>query len=171
LVGYIAFLDPPKESAGRALAALAKHGVQVKVLTGDNEIVTRKIWREVGLPVERVVLGSELESLTPVQLAELAKQAQVFAKLSASQKAVIITALQRKHHVVGFLGDGINDGPALKTADVGIAVAAPPANGGCGRVLGVVGDACAEMPRFRAAGGFSPQTRRVEMALFYRHAA
>jgi P-type Mg2+ transporter len=120
LVGYIAFLDPPKESAGRALAAFAKHGVQVQVLTGDNEIVTRKIWREVGLPVERVVLGSEIESLTPVQLAELAEQAQVFAKLSPSQKAVIVTALQRKHHVVGFLSEGINDGPAPKTADVGI---------------------------------------------------
>jgi Mg2+-importing ATPase len=122
LVGYIAFLDPPKESAGRAIAALAKHGVQVKVLTGDNEIVTRKVCREVGLQVERVVLGNELEALTPTQLAELAEQAQVFAKLSPSQKAVIITALQRKRHVVGFLGDGINDGPALKTADVGISV-------------------------------------------------
>jgi P-type Mg2+ transporter len=122
LVGYIAFLDPPKESAGKALAALAKHGVQVKVLTGDNEIVTRKICREVGLPVDRVVLGSELESLAPAQLAEIAERAQVFAKLSPSQKATIIAALQSKHHVVGFLGDGINDGPALKTADVGISV-------------------------------------------------
>jgi Mg2+-importing ATPase len=122
LVGYIAFLDPPKESAGRAIAALAAHGVQVKVLTGDNEIVTRKICREVGLNIERLVLGSELESLTPAQVAELAEKAQVFAKLSPSQKALVITALQRKRHVVGFLGDGINDGPALKTADVGISV-------------------------------------------------
>jgi Mg2+-importing ATPase len=122
LVGYIAFLDPPKESAGRAIAALAAHGVQVKVLTGDNEIVTRKICREVGLRIERLVLGSELESLTPAQIAELAEQAQVFAKLSPSQKALVITTLQRKRHVVGFLGDGINDGPALKTADVGISV-------------------------------------------------
>jgi Mg2+-importing ATPase len=90
LVGYIAFLDPPKESAGRALAAFAKHGVQVQVLTGDNEIVTRKIWREVGLPVERVVLGSEIESLTPVQLAELAEQAQVFAKLSPGKSTSLL---------------------------------------------------------------------------------
>ncbi len=122
LVGYIAFLDPPKESAGRAIAALAAHGVQVKVLTGDNEIVTRKICRDVGLSVERVVLGSELESLNPTQLADLVEQGQVFAKLSPSQKAAVIAALQAKRHVVGFLGDGINDGPALKAADVGISV-------------------------------------------------
>ena len=122
LVGYIAFLDPPKETAGRAIAALAAHGVQVKVLTGDNEVVTRKICREVGLSVDRLVLGSELDTLTPSQLADVVEDAQVFAKLSPSQKALVITALQRKRHVVGFLGDGINDGPALKTADVGISV-------------------------------------------------
>jgi Mg2+-importing ATPase len=122
LVGYIAFLDPPKESAGRAIAALAAHGVQVKVLTGDNEIITRKICREVGLRVERLVLGSELETLTPEQLAGVVEGAQVFAKLSPSQKALVINALQRQHHVVGFLGDGINDGPALKAADVGVSV-------------------------------------------------
>ena len=122
LVGYIAFLDPPKESAGRAIAALAAHGVQIKVLTGDNEIITRKICRDVGLRVERVVLGSELESLSPEQLAAVVEAAQVFAKLSPSQKASVIAALQRQRHVVGFLGDGINDGPALKTADVGVSV-------------------------------------------------
>jgi P-type Mg2+ transporter len=122
LVGYIAFLDPPKETAGRAIAALAVHGVQVKVLTGDNEIITRKICREVGLRIERLVLGSELESLTTQQLAQTVEGAQVFAKLSPSQKARVISALQQQHHVVGFLGDGINDGPALKTADVGISV-------------------------------------------------
>jgi P-type Mg2+ transporter len=122
LVGYIAFLDPPKETAGRAIAALAAHGVQIKVLTGDNEIITRKICRDVGLCIDRLVLGSELESLTPEQLQEAAEKAQVFAKLSPSQKALVITALQRRGHVVGFLGDGINDGPALKTADVGVSV-------------------------------------------------
>jgi Mg2+-importing ATPase len=122
LLGYIAFLDPPKESAGDAIAALARHGVQVKVLTGDNEIITRKICREVGLPVERVVLGHELEALTPAQIADVAEHTQVFAKLSPAQKAMIIVALQRSRHVVGFLGDGINDGPALKTADVGVSV-------------------------------------------------
>ena len=122
LVGYIAFLDPPKESAGRAIAALAAHGVQVKVLTGDNEIISRKICREVGLHIDRLVLGSELESLTPLQLDAVVEQAQVFAKLSPSQKALVIAALQRRGHVVGFLGDGINDGPALKVADVGVSV-------------------------------------------------
>jgi P-type Mg2+ transporter len=122
LVGYIAFLDPPKVSAGQALAALAAHGVQVKVLTGDNEIITRKICREVNLPVERVALGRELESLSQEQVADLAESTQVLAKLSPMQKAAVIAALQSKGHVVGFLGDGINDGPALKSADVGISV-------------------------------------------------
>jgi Mg2+-importing ATPase len=122
LVGYIAFLDPPKESAARAVAALAAHGVDVKVLTGDNDVVTRKICHDVGLAVERIVLGTEVDSLTEAQLAELAEQTRVFAKLSPTQKARVITSLQTRRHVVGFLGDGINDGPALKTADVGISV-------------------------------------------------
>jgi P-type Mg2+ transporter len=122
LLGYIAFLDPPKESAAQAIAALAAHGVDVKVLTGDNDVVTRKICRDVGLVVERIVLGTEVESLTETQLGELAERTRVFAKLSPSQKARVIAALQKRRHVVGFLGDGINDGPALKTADVGISV-------------------------------------------------
>jgi len=122
LLGYIAFLDPPKESAGRAIAALNRQGIQVKVLTGDNEIVTRKICREVGLPVDRVVLGSDLESLGEKPIGELVERVHVFAKLSPSQKATVIAALQRNGHVVGFLGDGINDGPALRGADVGISV-------------------------------------------------
>jgi Mg2+-importing ATPase len=122
LLGYIAFLDPPKESAIRAIAALASHGVSVKVLTGDNEVITRKVCREVNLPVERVMLGSELESLSADQLRDATEGVQVFAKLSPTQKARVITALQARGHVVGFLGDGINDGPALKAADVGISV-------------------------------------------------
>jgi Mg2+-importing ATPase len=122
LLGYIAFLDPPKESASLAISKLNHHGVQVKILTGDNDIVTRKICKDVGLHVDRVVLGSEIEHLSPLQLADLAEQAQVFAKLSPMQKAAVIDALHRKGHVVGFLGDGINDGPALKAADVGISV-------------------------------------------------
>jgi Mg2+-importing ATPase len=122
LVGYIAFLDPPKDSAAAAISALGAHGVQVKVLTGDNEIITGKICRDVGLPVTRVVLGSELAAASAPQLAELVRQGQVFAKLSPLQKARIIRALQSSGHVVGFLGDGINDGPALKAADVGISV-------------------------------------------------
>ena len=122
LLGYIAFLDPPKETAAAAIATLKASGVQVKILTGDNDLVTRKICHEVGLAVGRIVLGKELEPLTPAQVADLAETASVFAKVSPSQKAAIIDALHRKGHVVGFLGDGINDGPALKAADVGVSV-------------------------------------------------
>jgi Mg2+-importing ATPase len=122
LLGYIAFLDPPKETAAAAIATLQASGVQVKILTGDNDIVTRKICREVGLKVDRIVLGSEMAKLSPDELATLAETAAVFAKVSPAQKAAIINALHRKGHVVGFLGDGINDGPALKAADVGISV-------------------------------------------------
>ncbi len=122
LLGYIAFLDPPKDSAAAAIAMLNKHGVTVKILTGDNEVVTRKVCRDVGLRVERIALGSELDALTDAQLSELTKSTAVFAKLSPAQKSRVITALHRNGHVVGFLGDGINDGPALKTADVGISV-------------------------------------------------
>lgn len=122
LVGYIAFLDPPKDSAAAAIAALNKHGVQVKVLTGDNDAVTRKICTEVGLPVSPLVLGSEIDRLSEDELREVAETASVFAKLSPAQKARVISALRRQGHVVGFLGDGINDGPALKLADVGISV-------------------------------------------------
>jgi Mg2+-importing ATPase len=122
LLGYIAFLDPPRETAAAALAALKASGLQVKILTGDNDIVTRKICHDVGLPANRIVLGKELEPLSPEQLADLSETASVFAKVSPSQKAALIDALHRKGHVVGFLGDGINDGPALKAADVGISV-------------------------------------------------
>jgi Mg2+-importing ATPase len=122
LLGYIAFLDPPKETCAAALATLKASGVEVKILTGDNDVVTRKICHEVGLDVDRIVLGSEIATLSPDELASLAQTAAVFAKLSPSQKAAIIDALHRKGHVVGYLGDGINDGPALKAADVGISV-------------------------------------------------
>ena len=122
LLGYIAFLDPPKETAAPAIATLNARGVQVKILTGDNDIVSRKVCHDVGLPVDRIVLGSEIEALSSDELANLAETAVVFAKVSPSQKAAIIDALHRKGHVVGFLGDGINDGPALKAADVGISV-------------------------------------------------
>jgi Mg2+-importing ATPase len=122
LLGYIAFLDPPKESAAAAIAALEASGVAIKILTGDNDIVTRKICREVALPVERIVLGGEIDKLAPDALAELAQDTVVFAKVSPAQKAAIIDALHRKGHVVGYLGDGLNDGPALKAADVGISV-------------------------------------------------
>lgn len=122
LVGYIAFLDPPKETAAAAIAALKRHGVAVKILTGDNDIVTRKVCKSVGLHVERIVLGSEVEAMTDLELADVAEKVEVFAKLSPSQKAKVIKALHLKGHVVGFMGDGINDGPALKAADVGISV-------------------------------------------------
>jgi Mg2+-importing ATPase len=122
LLGYIAFLDPPKESAGPAITALNKSGVAVKIITGDNEIITRKICREVGLEIDRIVLGPEIEKMSDAELAELAPAVVVFAKVSPAQKARVIEALQAGGHVVGFLGDGINDSPALKAADVGVSV-------------------------------------------------
>ncbi len=122
LVGYIAFLDPPKESAAAAIAALNRHGVAVKILTGDNDIVTRKVCKSVGLHVDHIVLGAEVERMSESELADVAEKTEVFAKLSPSQKAKVIRALHLKGHVVGFMGDGINDGPALKAADVGISV-------------------------------------------------
>ncbi|WOJ91813.1 HAD-IC family P-type ATPase (plasmid) [Methylocapsa polymorpha] len=122
LLGYIAFLDPPKESTGAAIAALNQSGVAVKILTGDNEIITRKICREVGLEVDRIALGPEIEKMSDAALADLAASVAVFAKVSPAQKARVIGALQSKGHVVGFLGDGINDSPALKVADVGVSV-------------------------------------------------
>ncbi len=122
LIGYIAFLDPPKETAREALAGLARYGVKVKILTGDNDVVTRKICKEVNLHIDNVLLGSDLEQMTDDVLTQKVEHTNVFAKLSPAQKARVIAALHRNGHVVGFLGDGINDGPALKAADVGISV-------------------------------------------------
>jgi P-type Mg2+ transporter len=122
LLGYIAFLDPPKDSAAKALAILDRDGVQVKILTGDNEIISRKICKDVGLSVDHILLGSEVETLSDNELANLAKTTTIFAKLSPVQKARIIQVLRNKGHVVGFLGDGINDAAALREADVGISV-------------------------------------------------
>lgn len=122
LKGYVAFLDPPKDSAGKAIGALQQHGVAVKVLTGDNDLVTRKVCREVGLDAGDILLGSKVETMTDDQLAELAERTHVFARLSPAHKQRIIRALQHKGHVVGFMGDGINDAPALHVADVGISV-------------------------------------------------
>ena len=124
LLGFLAFLDPPKETASLALAQLHQHNVTVKILTGDNQIVAASICRQVGLPVDAdaMLIGSEIEIMNDDQLAEAAEKAIVFAKLSPSHKERIIHALQRKEHVVGFMGDGINDAPALKAADVGISV-------------------------------------------------
>ena len=122
LLGYIAFLDPPKESAREAIAALASKGVSVKILTGDNEIITRKVCSEVGVDAGTVLLGGALASMSQDELAQVADRTTVFAKLTPSQKERVIGALQAKGHVVGFLGDGINDSPALKAADVGVSV-------------------------------------------------
>jgi Mg2+-importing ATPase len=122
LLGYLAFLDPPKESAAEALAKLNGHNVSVKILTGDNDAVTVSICKQVGLPVDHILLGSDVERMSDVQLGEAAETISVFAKLSPTHKERIIRALQSHRHVVGFMGDGINDAPALKAADVGISV-------------------------------------------------
>jgi Mg2+-importing ATPase len=122
LKGYIAFLDPPKDSAGKAIGALQKHGVTVKVLTGDNDLVTRKVCREVGLNADDILLGGKVETMTDEELAAAAERTHIFARLSPAHKQRIIRALQHKGHVVGFMGDGINDAPALHVADVGISV-------------------------------------------------
>ena len=122
LLGYIAFLDPPKEEARSAIAELAASGVAVKILTGDNDIVTRKVCRDVGLDPGRIMLGAEVAQADDAALARAVNETRVFAKLTPEQKERIVRALQRSDHVVGFLGDGINDSPALKAADVGISV-------------------------------------------------
>jgi Mg2+-importing ATPase len=122
LQGYVAFLDPPKDSAWTALLALHEHGVAVKVLTGDNELVSCKICREVGIDTDQILLGSQVESMSDVALAEAVEKTVLFARVSPVHKRRIIKALQDRGHVVGFLGDGINDAPALRAADVGISV-------------------------------------------------
>jgi P-type Mg2+ transporter len=122
LKGYIAFLDPPKETTRKAIAALQQHGVVVKVLTGDNDLVTRKVCHDVGLETGSIVLGNAVEGMTDQQLSQAVETAHVFARLSPTHKQRVIEALRRNGHVVGFMGDGINDAPALRAADVGISV-------------------------------------------------
>ena len=122
LTGYLAFLDPPKDTAAKAITALRQNGVTVKVLTGDNDLVTRKVCSEVGIHAEKILLGSQVENLTDEQLAEAVETTDVFARLSPAHKKRVVQALQRNKHVVGFMGDGINDAPALRAADVGISV-------------------------------------------------
>ena len=120
--GFLTFLDPPKESAFEAISALNEHGVGVKVLTGDNEIITIKVCREVGLEPGTPLLGTEIEKMDDVELKKQIEQHTIFAKLTPLQKSRIIRLLQDNGHTVGFLGDGINDAPALRDADVGISV-------------------------------------------------
>ena len=122
LLGNIAFLDPPKDSAAQAIKALKRNGVDVKILTGDNDIITRKICKDVGLPVQNVLLGSDIESLSDDELAKVAANTTIFAKFSPTQKAKIIQVLRKKGNIVGYMGDGINDAAALREADVGISV-------------------------------------------------
>ena len=122
LLGFLAFLDPPKDTASEALKRLSGLSVHVKVLTGDNEIITAHICKEVGMPVEHLLLGSQIEAMSATELATAATATSVFAKLAPGHKERIIRALQSQGHVLGFLGDGINDAPALKAADVGISV-------------------------------------------------
>ena len=122
LLGYIAFLDPPKGSAAKALASLKQFGVTTKILTGDNALVTRKICKDVGLDEQEVITGDKLLGLDETQLGELAEKSNVFARLSPFQKENIITALQKRGHVVGYMGDGINDALSMRAADVGISV-------------------------------------------------
>jgi len=122
LKGYVAFLDPPKPSAANAIQALHKHGVGVKILTGDNELISRKVCRDVGLPADPLLLGEDLEKMSDTELADAAEKTTLFARLSPAHKERIIHCLRAKGHVVGYMGDGINDAPALHIADIGISV-------------------------------------------------
>src|SRR5262244_2769996 len=122
LKGYVAFLDPPKETAAPAIIALQQHGIAVKVLTGDNELVSRKICKEVGLPLEHVLTGPEVEAMNDAELAQNAESTTLFVRLSPAHKQRIVKALRNRGHVVGFMGDGINDSPGLRAADVGLSV-------------------------------------------------
>ncbi len=120
--GFLTFFDPPKDSAAEAIRALREHGVAVKVLTGDNPIVTAKVCRDVGLDPGIPLLGHDVEYLNDIELDAAVNRTTVFAKLNPLQKARVVKALQARGHTVGFLGDGINDAPALRDADVGISV-------------------------------------------------
>lgn len=122
LLGYIAFFDPPKESSAEAIAALHNNGVDVKILTGDNALVTKKVCNDVGLKISRIVTGDEIDNLNSEQFNKVIEEANVFAKLSPTQKEKIIYKLRELGHVVGYLGDGINDSPSLRAADIGISV-------------------------------------------------
>lgn len=122
LLGYVAFLDPPKETTAPALAALKANGVAVKVLTGDNELVTQKVCRDVGLAVNGVLLGQAIEVMDDAALSAAVEDTTVFAKLTPAHKERIVRMLRANGHVVGFMGDGINDAPALRAADIGISV-------------------------------------------------
>lgn len=122
LMGYLAFLDPPKESTADAIEALKNHGVTTKILTGDNDKVTRTICKQVGLEVRNMLLGSDIEQMSDKELAKAAEITNVFAKLTPDQKSRVVSVLRDNGHTVGFMGDGINDAAAMKVADIGISV-------------------------------------------------
>ncbi|MFI5188517.1 MAG: magnesium-translocating P-type ATPase, partial [Chitinophagales bacterium] len=122
LTGFIGFLDPAKPSAKESIEAIQKYGVHIKVLTGDNEIVTQKICRDVGIPINNILLGADIEKMSDDDLKEKLETTNILAKLNPLQKSRIVKLMQAKGHTVGFLGDGINDAPAMRDADVGISV-------------------------------------------------
>jgi Mg2+-importing ATPase len=122
LKGYVAFLDPPKRTAAIAIQALHKHGVGVKILTGDNDLISRKVCRDVGLEPDPMLLGDAVETMSDGELADAAEKTTLFARLTPAHKQRIVRLLRSKGHVVGFMGDGINDAPALHAADIGISV-------------------------------------------------
>jgi Mg2+-importing ATPase len=122
LKGYVAFLDPPKPTAKKTIESLKRLGIEFKVLTGDNDLVTKKICSDIGLDAKGIITGEQVEKRSNIELKELVKTTSIFARLSPLQKERIIHALHESGHIVGYLGDGINDAPALKAADVGISV-------------------------------------------------
>ncbi len=122
LRGYVAFLDPPKKSAAQAIEALHNHGVTVKILTGDNQLISRKVCGDVGLSADPMLLGEDVEKMSDEELGKAAEKATLFARLSPAHKQRIVRVLRENGHVVGFMGDGINDAPALRAADIGISV-------------------------------------------------
>jgi P-type Mg2+ transporter len=122
LLGFLTFADPPRSDAAQVLQALKTDGVQVKILTGDNELVTRHVCQQVGLDGTRIVMGSDIDKMNDDALASVVEQVHVFARVTPAQKNRIILALKSRKHVVGYMGDGINDAPSLHTADVGISV-------------------------------------------------
>jgi Mg2+-importing ATPase len=122
LLGYIAFFDPPKDSAASAITALKNAGVKIKILTGDNLLVTKKVCKEVGLDADHILTGEDLKHMSAEEFSKASNDVNVFAKLSPIQKEQVIHALRQAGHVVGYMGDGINDSPSLRAADVGISV-------------------------------------------------
>lgn len=122
LIGYLAFLDPPKESTEEAVRALNDHAVDVKIITGDNELVTQAVCREIGMPVDGILMGSDIDALSEAELTERSRETQIFAKMSPAQKARVVNNFKAQGRVVGYMGDGINDAAAMQAADVGISV-------------------------------------------------